>query len=85
MIQAYKNWRGMDGWQRDRVMQTLDDMGWLKPVKSDSSYNKRRATAWQINPAVHNIFEDFAKLELERRNTIKDEIKDIYRRSRENS
>lgn len=85
MVQAYKNWRGMDGWQRDRVMQTLDDMGWLKPVKSDSSYNKRRATAWKINPAVHTIFEDFAKLELERRNAIKDEIKDIYRRSRENS
>jgi hypothetical protein len=66
LIQAYKQWRGLDEWRRVRIMQTLEDMGWVTPV--DIEKGKRRgATMWAVNMRVHGLFSAKAQLEAEKR------------------
>lgn len=73
LMQSYKQWRGMDEWRRVRVMQTLEDMGWVTPV--DLEKGKRRgATMWAVNMRVHGLFSAKAELEAEKRARIHQEL-----------
>lgn len=74
LIQAYKQWRGLDDWRRQRVMQVLEDMGWLSPLLEDGKASKRGATNWAINLQVHTLFAEKARAEAERREKIRAEI-----------
>lgn len=82
LMQAYKQWRGMDDWRRQRVMQLLEDMGWCSPISTEGS-SRRTAHAWAINPVVHELFAERAAEEAERRGRLREEIAAMQRRVRE--
>lgn len=71
--QAYRPWRGLDDWRRTRVMQTLEDMGWLTPVDDDRK-SRRGAHTWAVNMAVHDRFAEKAQVEAETRERMREEF-----------
>ena len=80
LVQAYKQWRGLDDWRRQRVMQLLEDMAWLTPVPEEGRVSKRGATHWLVNPQVHSTFAQRAADEAERRERVRGEIMGMYAR-----
>lgn len=75
LMQAYKQWRGMDEWRRQRILQMLEDMGWIMPFAEDGVRTGRRgASTWMVVPAVHQMFIDKARAEAERRDRLRAEI-----------
>jgi hypothetical protein len=80
LVQAYKQWRGLDDWRRQRVMQVLEDMGWLTPILEDGA-RRRGATHWAVNPMVHEQFARKAEDETARRDKIRAEIANMQRRA----
>lgn len=74
LVQAYKQWRGLDDWRRQRVMQLLEDMSWVAPVTDEGRPSKRGVTNWSVNPDVHGHFQQMAVEEGERRDRIRSEI-----------
>jgi hypothetical protein len=74
LVQAYKQWRGMDDWRRQRVMQYLEDTGWIMPTTDEGKPSKRGATSWCVNACVHETFAAKAQQEGERRDKIRAEI-----------
>ena len=83
LIQSYKQWRGMDDWRRQRVMQVLEDMGWVIPLIEEGRTSKRWATSWLVNPEVHTLFTTKAAEETERRTRLREEIAEIQKRGRQ--
>lgn len=79
LMQAYKQWRGMDDWRRQRVMQVLEDMGWVAPVIPEDRPTKRGATAWVVNPLVHEQFAAKAAEEADRRTRLREEVAAMQR------
>lgn len=81
LVQAYKQWRGMDDWRRQRVMMYLEDAGWIVPA-DDERPSKRGATAWSVNANVHHVFEVLARDEAERRDRVRAEIAGMAKAAR---
>lgn len=77
LMRAYRQWRGLDDWRRQRITQTLTDMGWLIPV-GDERASKRGAHTWAVNPKVHGLFSEKAAVESEKRERIRNEIASMY-------
>ena len=71
--QHYKQWRSLDDWKRTRVMQTMEDMGWLIAMDDDRK-SRRGAHTWAVNTAVHAKFKDRAAKETESRAKIREEL-----------
>lgn len=81
LVQAYKQWRGMDDWRRTRVMQVLEDMAWLSPLGEEDKRSRRAATSWAINPEVHDLFALRAEEEAERRARVRSEVQAMQTRA----
>lgn len=80
LVQAYKQWRGLDDWRRTRTMQVLEDMGWVQPFLEGARQSKRGATTWTVNMQVHELFARRAADEAARRDRIRAEIANLQRR-----
>ncbi len=78
LTRAYKAWRGMDAWSRKRVMQTLDDMGWITPIRGDGA-SRQDPCAWAVDGRVHAMFAEKALAEAERREQIRGEVAAMQR------
>ena len=78
LLRAYKQWRGLDDWRRQRITESLCDMGWMTPV-GDAARSKRGAHTWAINARVHEVFAAKAAAEAERRERIRIELQNICR------
>jgi hypothetical protein len=63
----------LDDWKRQKVMQILQDNGWITPLE-DVRYNKRGAHTWVIVKSVHALFSEKAISEASKRAKIRDEI-----------
>lgn len=75
ITQAYKQWRGLDDWRRQRIMQMLEDMGWVTPYTEEGAKPSRRgATQWVITTKVHEMFAEKASVEATRRDRLRAEI-----------
>lgn len=73
IMQAYKQWRGLDQWRQVRVMQTLEDMGWV--IAMDDERRTRKGThTWAVNTRVHDIFKAKAAMEAELRDRVRQQI-----------
>ena len=81
LVQSYKQWRGMDDWRRQRVMQVLEDMAWVTPMMEEGRASKRGATHWMVNANVHQAFASKAQDEAQRRDRIRAEIAAMTRAS----
>lgn len=79
LVQAYKQWRGLDDWRRQRIMQLLEDMSWVAPVSEEGKTSRRGAVNWAVNPQVHDAFAQKAQAEAERRDKIRAEIAALQR------
>lgn len=53
---AYKQWRGMDQFRRVRVMQFLEDAGWITAYDEDGKRAPRGGSVWVVTPSVHAEF-----------------------------
>lgn len=73
LMQHYKQWRGLDDWKRQKVMQVLEDMGWVVPM-DDARESRKGAHTWAVVSTVHVKFADKAAHEAEKRARIRDEI-----------
>ena len=78
LLRAYKQWRGLDDFRRQRITESLCDMGWMTPV-GDAARSKRGAHTWAINARVHEVFAAKAAAEAERRERIRIELQNICR------
>lgn len=76
IMQAYKQWRGLDEWRRVRIMQTLEDMGWLTPL-DDERRTRRGAHTWAVTTSVHKSFAAKAQQEATTRDKVRQQIKDM--------
>ena len=75
LMQAYKQWRGMDEWRRQRVLQMLEDMGWIVPFSEEGIRSGRKgASSYGVVPAVHAMFAEKAQAEARRRDRLRAEI-----------
>jgi len=75
LMQSYKQWRGLDDWRRQRILQMLEDMGWLMPMGDEPPRAGRRmASSWAVVPAVHQMFAEKAVSESKRRDRIRSEL-----------
>lgn len=75
LMQSYKQWRGLDDWRRQRILQMLEDMGWLIPMGDEPPRAGRRmASNWAVVPAVHRMFADKAVTETTRRERLRAEL-----------
>lgn len=81
LVQAYKQWRGMEDWRRQRIMSVLEDMGWVLPIADDGRMTKRGITTWAINSLVHESYQLKAAEESERRDRIRAEIAALHRKA----
>ena len=79
LVQSYKQWRGMDDWRRQRVMQVLEDMSWVFPMTDEGKPSRRGTTSWNVNPLVHELFARKAEDEAKRRDKIRSEIAAMQR------
>lgn len=73
LMHHYKQWRGLDDWKRQKVMQVLEDMGWIIPM-DDARESRKGAHTWAVVGSVHVNFADKAAHEAEKRARIRDEI-----------
>jgi len=73
IMQAYKQWRGLDDWRRARIMQTLEDMGWIVPMDGERQSRKGTNT-WAVVMKVHGKFSAKAANEAEKRERIRQEL-----------
>lgn len=80
LVQSYKQWRGMDDWGRQRVMQVLEDAGWVWPFAEDGKPARRGASTWVVNGHVHQVFAQRAADEAERRGRIRAELAAMQRK-----
>lgn len=80
LVQAYKQWRGLDDWRRARVMQVLEDMSWVAPVAEDGRQARRGATSWGVNSQVHDLFASRAEDEASRRARVRAEVQAMQNR-----
>lgn len=69
----YKQWRGLDDWKRQKVMQVLEDMGWLVAI-GDSRETRRGAHTWAVTSSVHAKFATKAAAEAEKRAQVREEM-----------
>lgn len=69
----YKQWRGLDDWKRQKVMQVLEDMGWLVAI-GDSRETRRGAHTWAVTSSVHAKFATKAAAEAEKRAMVREEM-----------
>lgn len=73
LMQHYKPWRGLDDWKRQKIMQVLEDMGWLVPM-DDARESRKGAHTWAVVSSIHVKFADKAAHEAEKRARIREEI-----------
>ena len=73
IMQAYKQWRGLDDFRRSRIMLTLEDMGWLVPMDGERQSRKGTNT-WAVVSKVHTMFAKKGAAEAEKRERIRQEL-----------
>lgn len=76
LIAAYKQWRGVDDWKRQKVMQVLEDMGWIVPI-GDARTSKRGSHTWAVSRRVHTKFAAKAKDEAAKRDEVRTRIAEM--------
>jgi hypothetical protein len=74
LTQSYKQWRGLNDWRRTRVLQMLEDMGWLVAMAEEGRPGRRGVTHWMVHPRVHELYADKAATEVKKRDRIRAEI-----------
>jgi hypothetical protein len=70
ITQVYNQWRPMDKWRRERVMQILEDAAWLTPITEPG----RKPVAWTVNPLIHERFPHHAERARARRTPIRENL-----------
>jgi hypothetical protein len=78
LVSAYRQWRGMDQWRRQRVLKALEDYGWIAPHVETFS-QQRQHSEFFVNPEVHQTFKNMAEDERKRRLKAREHISDAFR------
>lgn len=73
LMQHYKQWRGLDDWKRQKIMQVLEDMEWLVPIV-DARESRRGAHTWAVVSSVHDKFAAKAEIESVKRAKMREDI-----------
>jgi hypothetical protein len=84
ITQAYRAWRGIDEFRRQRIMMALEDGGWLNPT-GELTKTFRKPSEWVVNPQVHEIFESIALSEREKRSETRKQIENARASNKNNS
>ncbi len=71
--QHYKQWAGIDTWRRQKIMQLLEDMGWIVAM-DDARDSRKGAHTWAVVGSIHTKFADKAKTEAANRARIREEM-----------
>jgi hypothetical protein len=79
IVQAYKQWRGLQEWVRTRVLATLQELAWIAPAAGQQAIGKRQPTIWDVNPAAHEHYSGLAEKEREKRERLRDRMRELGR------
>lgn len=79
IVQAYKQWRGLQEWVRTRVLATLQELAWIAPAAGQQAIGKRQPTIWDVNPAAHEHYAGLAEKEREKRERLRDRLRELGR------
>lgn len=79
IVQAYKQWRGLQEWVRARVLATLQELAWITPAAGQQVIGKRQPTIWDVNPAAHEHYAGLAEKEREKRERLRDRLRELGR------
>ena len=79
IVQAYKQWRGLQEWVRTRVLATLQELAWIAPAAGQQAIGKRQPTIWDVNPAAHEHYAGLAEKEREKRERLRDRMRELGR------
>jgi hypothetical protein len=72
LTKNHYEWRNVDTWVRLRVLESLEEMGWVKAQHDRSMNLKKGAANWVVNPKVHAFFAARAKQEASRRAKVRE-------------
>lgn len=73
LLMNYRGWDALPDWTKDSALRMLVDAGWLYEIHGENP--GRRVSRWEVNPAVHSRFAQYATREAERRRAETDEIR----------
>lgn len=79
IVQAYKQWRGLQEWVRTRVLATLQELGWIMPAEGQPAVGKKPPTVWDVNPTAHEHYEQLAEREREKRQRLTERMRELGR------
>jgi hypothetical protein len=79
IVQAYKQWRGLQEWVRTRVLATLQELGWIMPAAGQPAVGKKPPTVWDVNPTAHEHYEQLAEREREKRQRLTERMRELGR------
>jgi hypothetical protein len=79
IVQAYKQWRGLQEWVRTRVLATLQELGWIMPAAGQPVVGKKPPTVWDVNPTAHEHYEQLAEREREKRQRLTERMRELGR------
>ena len=79
IVQAYKQWRGLQEWVRTRVLATLQELAWITPAAGQQAIGKRQPTIWDVNPAAHEHYAGLAEKEREKRERLRERLRELGR------
>ena len=71
---ASRTLRSLTGDEARLLCEKLESLGWLAPIDSPS---RSRTPHWQVNPAVHRLFEEFGAEEAARRRRAQEAIREV--------
>lgn len=78
IMRAYKVWSSVPEWDQKRVMEMLESLDWIRPIKDKYIY-KGQPTQWVVNPEVHNTFKEQAEREKNARRALKEQMAKLMR------
>ena len=79
LSQCYRAWRGMDDWRRQRIMQGLEDAGWIAPDDAQPNRARKLPTAWRVHPNACALFAERAVHEAKRRGEVAELLRKAQR------
>ena len=79
IVQAYKQWRGLQEWVRTRVLATLQELAWITPAAGQQAIGKRQPIIWDVNPAAHEHYAGLAEKERDKRERLRERLRELGR------
>lgn len=77
IMAGYKPWRSLDNYAKQRILDALEEFGWLQSQHLKQLTFRRGAAMWIVNPKIYTAFPERIKQEKLRRAEITERLKAV--------